>query len=440
MMQPRGTQLTQELASEVCQRTASSVAIQGAILMMGNQYVLQLSAVNCRSGAVVAQEQSTSSSKEQVLKSTREAGSKLRGELEESLLREVETVPRTESVTTPSFEALKSYSLGQQAMLDGHDDSVAIPLFQRAIKLDPQFAMAYAQLGALYKTTGESTRAAQTLSRAYALRQHVSAPEQLFIEAHYAQMATGNLEAARKLYASWIRLYPRDTVPLLNLASIYGSSGECDKAKPLLQEALRISPENGTIYASMVDIELCLGNFDNAKTVARDAAGRAADISRMHASLYFVSFLQHDAAGMQNEISYLSGVPQWNALLLCMQAKTAAYAGRFREARSLVRRGTDLALLSDQTEAAANCHADAAEWEALVGNPIEAKQQGRAALLLADSSEVLAKSGIALALSGEPQMAAHIADELAKGFPEDTIVQFSHLPTDSRRHGTPRRQ
>ena len=429
MAQPTGTPLTNELAREVCRRTASSVVVHGSILLMGSHYVLQLSAVNCRSGEVVAQEQYTSSRKEQVLEAVREGGLKLRRRLEESLPPEVQTAPRTESVTTPSFEALKSYSLGQRAMLDGHDDTVAIPLFQRAITLDPQFAMAYAQLGALYTSTGESTRAAQTLSRAYALRGQVSAPEQLFIEAHYTHMVTGNLEAARKMYASWMHLYPRDPVPLLSLAAIYGSLGECARAKPLLQEALRISPEDGTVYASMVDTELCLGNLDDARTVARDAAARAADTTRMHASLYLISFLQNDAAGMQNEISHLSGVPEWNSLLLCMEAKTAAYAGRIREARSLVRRATDLALLSDQPELAANCHADAAEWEALIGNRIEAKQQGQSALLIADNGDVIAKSAIALAMSGEPRAAAHLADQLAKRFPQGTLVQSSYLPT-----------
>lgn len=429
MRQPRDARLTNELASQVCQRIAGSVAIDGSILTIGNQCVLQLNAVNCQTGTVLAHEQIAFSSKEQVFKRIAEVGSKLNRKLENSPPTKMDEAPRPAAVTTSSFDALKSYSLGQEAMLDGRDDGVAIPLFQRAITLDPNFAMAYAQMGALYKSMGESMRAAEALRKAYSLRQHVSAPEELFIEAFYEHMVTGNLEAARTKYESWVRLYPRDTVPLINLAEIYSSLGKCEQAKPLLQDALQIRPEDGTLYASLMDAELCLGRLDEAKSVAREASSRRADTPRTHASLYLVSFLQHDAVGMQTEIAYMSGLPEWNALFLCMQAETAAYAGKFREARSLVRQGTDLALLSDEAETAANCHADAAVWEALVGDSIHAQEQVRAALLLARSSDVEARSGIALALSGESRIAAHVGNDLARRFPEDTTVHFEYLPT-----------
>ena len=50
-------------------------------------------------------------------------------------------------MTTPSLEALQAYSLGYQAQVVKRDPAAAIPLLQRAISLDPNFAMAYARLG-----------------------------------------------------------------------------------------------------------------------------------------------------------------------------------------------------------------------------------------------------------------------------------------------------
>src|SRR5262249_9083346 len=150
MAQPRDARLTQELAREVCQRTASAATIEGSIASLGSQYVLGLKAVNCRSGDLLAEEQVTASGKEQGLKALGEAATKVREKLGESLASVARYDIPPENVTTPSLEALQAYSLGYRALLVKNDFAAAIPLFQRAISLDPNFAMAYVRLGTNY--------------------------------------------------------------------------------------------------------------------------------------------------------------------------------------------------------------------------------------------------------------------------------------------------
>jgi len=428
MMQPKGTRLTNELALEVCQRSASAATIEGSIATLGNQYVLELRAVNCRNGDLLVHEQVTANTKEQVLNNLGEAATTLRERLGALLPLLQNYAAPNEYVTTASVEALHVYSLARQVALVSRDDSTAIPLFDRAIKLDPNFAMAYAQLGAVYKSMGQGARAAESIRKAYDLREHLSGREKLYIEALYEHTVTGNLEAARKKYLLWTHVYSNDPAVLVGLGSIYLALGECDKAAALLQNAVDVAPDNGTAYVNIVDAELRRGHFDDAKHAARQAESHDADTPRTHLSLYTIGFLQHDTPAMQNEATYLIGLPEWNASILCAQAMTAAYAGQLRKARSLVRRAVDVALLADQSETAGNCHADSAEWEALVGNPIEARQQAQTALLLGSSKDVQAKSALALALAGDSVAAGRLADDLARRFPEDTNVQLNYLP------------
>jgi hypothetical protein len=112
MAQPKDARLTKEVSRDVCQRTASAATIEGSIASLGNQYVLGLKAVNCRTGDLLAQEQVAANGKEEVLKALGEAATKLRGKLGESLASVQKYEAPAESVTTPSLEALQAYSLG----------------------------------------------------------------------------------------------------------------------------------------------------------------------------------------------------------------------------------------------------------------------------------------------------------------------------------------
>jgi tetratricopeptide (TPR) repeat protein len=160
MAQPKGARITHELGREVCQRTAGAATIEGSISSLGSQYVLGLKAVNCHNGDVLAEEQETANEKEQVLKALGQAATKLRRKLGESL-RSVQRYDATpENVTTSSLEALHAYSLGLEAYNAKNDGHAAISFFQRAVNLDPNFAMAYVQMGVKYRNLGEEARGA----------------------------------------------------------------------------------------------------------------------------------------------------------------------------------------------------------------------------------------------------------------------------------------
>jgi tetratricopeptide (TPR) repeat protein len=208
MSRPAGTKLTPEVTRELCQRAGSKAYIAGSIASLGSQYVLGLKAVNCQSGDPLAEEQVTAASKEKVLDALGEAASKLRGELGESLATVQKLdVPLSEA-TTSSLEALKAYSLGKRP--ERERPAAALPYHQRAIELDPNFAMGYLAVGSDYFSLGELGRASEYFTKAFQLREHASEREKLAITADYYQNVTGELDKAAQTYQEEIESYPRD--------------------------------------------------------------------------------------------------------------------------------------------------------------------------------------------------------------------------------------
>jgi eukaryotic-like serine/threonine-protein kinase len=428
MSQPKDARLTKELGREVCQRTASAATIEGSIASLGSQYVLGLNAVNCHNGDVLAQEQATANGKEQVLKALGDAATKLREKLGESLASVQRYDAPPENVTTPSLEALQAYSLGYRAQVVKSDYFGAIPLLQRAVSLDANFAMAYARLGTNYFDVGESVRAAESSRKSYELRERASDREKFYISSNYERFVTGNLEAARTTSELWAQTYPRDDGPQGSLSVIYSQLGEYEKSLAAVAEELKLNSSSGNTYANLVGAYLSLNRLNDAKTTAQEARAHNLDGPFIHEVLYTLDFLQHDAMGMQREAAGLMGKPGWEADMLTSEASTAAYGGEFTKARELAGRAADLAQRADEKETAAEYKSIIAADEASVGNTNLAKQGAQAALTIANGRDAEGASALALGLAGDSAQATRLAGDLAKRFLEDTAVRFQYLP------------
>ncbi len=429
MDQPPDARLTPEIARDLCQRTQSAAVLDGSIARLGSQYVLGLKAVNCRTGDSLAQEQATADGKERVLKALGEAAANLRAKLGESLVTVQKLDTPIEQASTPSLEALQAYSLGRKTLVGKGDWAAAAPLFQRAIRLDPNFAMAYATLGVDYSNLGETTLASENTKKAYELRERVSEREKFYIESHYYQYVTGDLEKARQAYELWAQTYPRDLVPPSNLGVIYENLGEYDKALAESREALRLDPESGASYANLVAPYLYLNRLQEARATADEAQAKNLDSPPLRFKLYVLAFLKNDAAGMAQQVAWSAGKPGVEDALLGGEADTAAYSGRLAKARELSRRAVTSAERAEEKENAAGNEAEAALREALFGNAAEARQRAGAALELSTGRDVQFYAALALGFAGDAARAQALADDLAKRFPEDTIVQFNYLPT-----------
>jgi eukaryotic-like serine/threonine-protein kinase len=428
MSQPKQARLTPELAREVCQRTAGSASIEGSISSLGSQYVLGLKAVNCRTGDMLSEEQVTANGKEQVLEALGKAATKVRAKLGESLASVQKYDAPPQNVTTSSLEALQAYTLGNQTIDVANDYAAGIPFFEKAVSLDPNFAMAYLRLGQTYQPLSELARSAENTRKAYQLRERTSESERLAISSSYELLVTGNLEAARSSNQLWSQTYPRDQEPQAYLWFTYTSMGDYEKAHAAALEALKLNSGSGNNYVNLAYSYQWIGQLDHAQATVQESRAHLLDSPWLPLVLYNVDFLARDAAGMERQVASATGKPGVDDQMLFLESETAAYGGEFAKSRDLTRRAADSAQRIGEGETAAEYRGHASVREALVGNMDWAKHQSKAAMMLANSRQGNAFSAIALALAGDSEQAARLSDDLRKNFPADTIVQSDYLP------------
>ncbi len=428
MADPANTRLTPDVAREVCQRTASAATIEGSISSLGNQYVLDLKAVNCHTGDLLAEEQVTANGKDQVLKSLGDAATQLRSKMGESLASVQKYNALPENVTTSSLAALQAYTLGNQTIDIANDYARGIPLFQQAISLDPKFAMAYLELAQSYQPLGELDLCAENAQKAYELRDRASESEKLAISAFYQIAVTGNLEAARSAYELWAQTYPRDEDPESNLWVVYTLMGSYQNGHQAALRAFNDNPASGNNYVNLAYSYQWIGQLDQAKDTVKASRAHDIDSPWLPLVLYNVDFLLHDRAGMQQQVADASGKPGIDDQMLFLQSETAADGGQFASALDLARRAADSAERVGEKETAAEYLAHAAIRQAIVGDDSSARQEAENALSTAPTRISQGFAGVAFGLIGDSAEAQRLGDALNKRYPEDTEVQFELLP------------
>ena len=429
MTRPVGTKLTPEVAHELCQRAGSKAYLAGAIGSLGSEYVLRLKAINCQSGDTLAEEQVTAASKEKVLDALGDAASKMRGELGESLA----TVQRFDvplrEATTSSLAALKAYSLGEK-VYNEQDAAAALPYDQRAIELDPNFAMGYWAAGGDYFSLSELTRASEYYTKAFQLREHASEREKLAITATYYRDVTGELDKAAQTYQDEIDSYPRLAEGYGNLSLVLSSEGLYERAVEVTRQGLRIAPDRMTLHSNLAGFALALQRFDEARQIIREAPARKLDDLVTHNAQYALVFLAADSAGMAEQQQWYAGKPEYENFGLALASDTEAYGGHLGKARELTARAVDSAIRADSKENAAIWQTNAALQEAAYGYPAEARRIAAEALKLAPASQgVESEAALAFGLAGDTARAESLAQDLGKRFPLDTQMQWLWLPS-----------
>ncbi len=433
MQQPPDKSITPEIARDLCQRVGSVAVLDGSIANFGKQYVLELRAVNCRTGDTMARAEATADGKEHVLKALSQAAGKMREKLGESIATAEKFDAPLDQVTTNSLDALQAFSRGRVSMMGKGDFTAAIPQLEKAVRLDPKFAIAYAALATCFYDLGESAKAADYAKQAYNLRDRVSERERLTIESQYHLFATGDLEKARQALELWAETYPRDLVAQVDRDANYGTLGQFNKSLEGLARAVQMDPGSALAITDLFASSIETDHFDEARNLAVEAQTRKMDSPALHLGLYQLGFLQNDSAEMAKQVNWAKDQPGVEDALIAAEADVAAYYGQLSKAREFSRQAVASALKEGEKETAAGYEADAALREALFGNAAEAKQRASAALALASPRDV--DYGIALASAltdtnknSQAQITKRM-DDLSRRFPEDTVVQFNYLPT-----------
>ena len=427
MTRPASTKLTPEMARELCRRAGSKAYLAGAIGSLGSEYVLGLKAVSCQNGDMLAQEQVTAATKEKVLDALGAAASRLRSELGESLATVQKFDVPLVQATTPSLEALKALSLGKRAS-DEKGAAAGLPYDQRAIELDPNFAMAYRAVGIDYTSFSELGRAREYFTKAFQLREHASEREKLQITSAYYSYVTGELEKAAETFQEEIDSYPRDFGAYNNLGGVFAAQGQYEKATEITRQTVRLAPNRGSSYPNLANYALALQRFDEAGRIIHETQVRKLDDAILHNALYALAFLGADSAAMAEQQQWFAGNPNYENDGLALASDTEAYGGHLGKARELTKRAVDSAIRADSKENGGIWQAIAAQREAAF-NATGARQSAAEALKLAPTSQgVEVEAALAFAMAGDTARAESLAQDLGKRFPLDTQMQSLWLP------------
>ena len=428
MTRPADTNLTPAVTRELCQRAGSKAYIAGSIASLGSEYVLGLKTVNCQSGDTLAEEQVTAAAKEKVLDALGKTASKLRGELGESLATAQKFDVPLEQATTSSLEALKAYSLGGK-VYDEKGMAAALPYFQRAIELDPNFAMGYLAVGSDYFNLGELGRASEYYTKAFQLREHASEREKLDITIGYYLSVTGELDKAALTCQEEIESYTRYGQGYNNLAYVYAEQGQYEKAMEFDRQRLPLAPDLAVIYESLAYEALALQRFDETRHIIHEAQTRKLDTPYLHEIPYALAFFGADSVAMAEQQQWFASKPEYGNFGLALASDTEAYVGHLGKAGELTKLAVDSAVGADSKETGAVWQAIAAQREAAYGNPAEARQSAAEALKLVPTSQgVEVEAALAFAMAGDTARAESLAQDLRKRYPLDTQMQSLWLP------------
>jgi DNA-binding winged helix-turn-helix (wHTH) protein/tetratricopeptide (TPR) repeat protein len=305
---PPDDRLQPAVLRQVCQHEHAAAAINGSIDRADAGYLVSITSSRCSDGSILATAGFRVAAKERVLTDLADALIGLRqrfGESKESL-RQYDLVAL--QATTNSLEALKAYQLGMD--LRSHTRNMdAIPAFKESLRLDPTFAIAYAQLGSCYSNLEESELATEFFKKAFDLREHATEPERLYITGRYFDIVTAEIEKGSGIYKLWTEIYPNDWRGHNSLANDANLLGRFDVAAAAAERVIELEPDHAYGYTNRAVALLGLNRLSEATQVSREAVRRGRDGGVVHSVLLAVALINGDAAGVAQERDWAAKHP-----------------------------------------------------------------------------------------------------------------------------------
>ena len=411
MSVPPGTRVTNQIAHDICVRDAAAATIDGSIASLGKSYVVTLQAITCQGGATLAREQIQADDKEHVLNALGTAANLLRARLGESRNSIQKSNRPLDQATTGSLEALQNYTAGNSELAQGRF-LAARPLFERAIALDPNFAMAYYYLATAFINDDDVEREREYRKKAFALIDRVSEYERYYIAGGYYE-STGELDKAIEAYRLGVANYPRDWGFHNSLSLLFIDLGQFEEGLKEGQAAAQLQPNAEPPYRRQLDAYMCLGRLDEANKVAETARAHGIDGARIHHRFLEIAYLEGDQAAINREIRWFEGKPE-EYISLGLQAINRNILGQLRDSSKLLKRAAEMLVRRGLTYAAADYEEANTRADALFGDCATVHHLDRPAL--------------ALALCGDAAGAEKIAAETSKDLPNGTLWNAVQLP------------
>jgi eukaryotic-like serine/threonine-protein kinase len=416
------TRITPEVARQICGKTNSKMVISDSIADAGNRYHLEMRALDCESGASLAEENTDITARNQVVHELGAAAVRLRKKLGEPAASLARFNQPLEKATSPSLEALQSSAEGNKLFLAAKPQA-AVKLFQQAVELDPNLALAHWRMGAASLFLGNTELSAASYSRAYQLRDRLTEKDRLGIEIDYYGRVTGDWEKEYSCVLRFLEIFPRDVLAHANLRAAFVYLGQPGRAADEAAEVARMRPSSYYFGSAIQSIRFA-SRFSEAKSWLAKADDLKLDNSLIRRERLIVAFATGDRDNVEKILkkeeqgSYREDFLHEHSLIEIQQ-------GRFHSAEHL------------RQQALGTSNPGNDDWwlvlsaleNAEVGNDVQARRYESKAVgrpLDRDNKIALA---LALARSGRTAEAGRLADQIVAQRPEDTLVQHYFIPT-----------
>jgi serine/threonine protein kinase/tetratricopeptide (TPR) repeat protein len=425
---PADTPITPEIAREIGEREGDKAVLTETIASLGKQYVVTLGALNTATGDEFAIEQAQAPDKEHVLDALGHAATAMRAKLGEDLASIHKLDTSFEDATTGSLEAFRAYALGHAAAEKGLNVPDAEGYYKRAIELDPKFAVAYAGLAAVYSATNQAGKSNEYYRRAFDLSRNVSERERLYIASLYYEQIIGDLPNAVETLQEASNTYPNSHGSIINLGVAYQILAQFEKGLPYAEKSTQMAPENAIASVDLLTDLIALDKLDDAKQeMAREDRLKLNSSSVIAVEQMLAYFLMGDQQKVSRIMAAHPGGPGAYVFPLNLMA-TQQFSGQNHLAAQNAQAVLEMAGRDKAPDVQAIALLNRAIGDGLAGVCANNDATVKQALSLDKSKSTLEGAAVTSAICGNGKIGLPIAEDLAKKYPEDTLVNDVYLP------------
>jgi tetratricopeptide (TPR) repeat protein len=305
--------------------------------------------------------------------------------------------------------------------LRAHSKNVeARDVLKTAIALDPDFAIAYAQLGSTYSNLGEPSYARQYFEKAFALRSRATEPERLYITGRYFDIVTGEREKGSENSKLWLEIYPNDWKAYNALANNAVLLGRYQTAVDNARKAMELGPGQDFGVSNLLMGLMGLNRMDEAKALCEKLLSTGHDNSFIHLDLFGIAYFENDQPALERQRDWAKKHPN-DVGIIFAEGSAAASEGRLDTATQRFDQVAELDIANGDSEAAAIALAVSGEVNSEMGRASIAKKESERALKLGRNEMVYGLTGLVASRGNEGQQAQLLLNQMDHEHPLATF-------------------
>ncbi|MFC2168417.1 protein kinase [Acidobacteriota bacterium] len=376
-------------------------------------------------------------------------------------------------ITTGNPEALKFYIQGRQLHLKANYRQ-SLQVMEKAIAIDPDFAMAYRSIAMSYNNLFLYAERAEYIQKAMSLSERLSERERYQITGDYYSDSESTYDNSIEAFSNLLKLYPDAVNAINNLANIYSAIGEKEKASEYYLEAIQRGDRSSVVYTNLAEVYQAIERYDQSKDLLESYIETVSDLPSIRERLcinyihqgdldlalaeaekgflldpsYAGTFIQKgeiyrykgDPAKAEAEFQKVRQQEEFRAQLGGTVWLMYLYLelGRLREGLDLMNWGREMVIKAGQAVWITRYHVGFSRFYSGTGQPQKALDEAEQALIIADNLKHFEfkrnawhQKGLAQIGLGDVQAAEKTADELKEfieaGMNKKIIHLYYHL-------------